>query len=151
MATLSHIVSSTRGIDIDYDATQSLFPDIKTVSQQLKDKTYTREANILLEVFEKCTGPKNFGGLGLDEKIELNESERREVLFLCEAWLESLNAVDRQSEQPTPLETRPEGRRGMTLTEKLFAMHDVQPQGSMKPGQVIRVAVDWIMASELSW
>jgi hypothetical protein len=151
MATLAQVIRSTRDINLENDDSDSLLHDIKTFAQNLKNKSYTREANILLEVFEKCTGPKNFGGLGLDEQIELSESERREVLFLCEAWLESLNAVDRQSQPPMPLAHRPKGRRGMTLTEKLFAMHDVQPQGSVKPGQVIRVAVDWIMASELSW
>ena len=151
MATLTTILSKTRGIDLRYDPSRYLLEDIKKLAQQLQEKSLDREASLLREVLEKCIGPKNFGGLGLGEHAELDEDERKEVLFLCEAWLESLNAEDRALERPTPLSSRPNGRRGMTLTEKLFAMHDVRPSGSVKPGQVIRVAVDWIMASELSW
>lgn len=39
----------------------------------------------------------------------------------------------------------------MTLTEKIFAMHDLDQRGSIKPDDMIRVDVDWVMASELSW
>lgn len=151
MASLEQLLAATRGININLEASNSPLKDIQKAAQSLREKSYVREADILSEVFEKCTGPRNFGGLGLDQQSELNESERGEILFLCEAWLESLNAADRQLQRATPLHSRPRGRRGMTLTEKLFAMHDVQPQGSVRPGQVIRVAVDWIMASELSW
>ena len=151
MATLTSILKDSRGIDLEPESSRDLLRAIKNVSQRLKEKSLEREASVLLEVSEKCMGPKNFGGLGLDAQAELDESERKEVLFLCEAWLESLNAEDRALERPAPLSSRPSGRRGMTLTEKLFAMHDVRQSGSVKPGQVIRVAVDWIMASELSW
>ncbi len=151
MATLTSLLKNARGIDLRYDPSRSLLRDIQIAAQQLKEKSLDRESKILLEVFEKCIGPKNFGGLGLDEQAELDEGERKEVLFLCEAWLESLNAEDRAMKRSVLLPDRPSGRRGMTLTEKLFAMHDVRQSGFVKPGQVIRVAVDWIMASELSW
>ena len=39
----------------------------------------------------------------------------------------------------------------MTLTEKIFEMHNVEATGSVQSGDVIRVSVDWIMASEASW
>ncbi|KAI0477507.1 hypothetical protein GGR56DRAFT_637653 [Xylariaceae sp. FL0804] len=39
----------------------------------------------------------------------------------------------------------------MNVTEKILALHDVAGKGWVRPGEVIRVAVDWIMASELSW
>lgn len=151
METLSHILNSVRGVRVDLEATRSPLGDIEDAIRHLQEKSCPQEAGVLSEVLAKCTGPKNFGGLGLDEHVDLSEAEQREVLFLCEAWLESLNATERQKQRATPLRGRPAGRRGMTLTEKLFAMHDVQPQGSVRPGQVIRVAVDWIMASELSW
>lgn len=151
MSTLPVILRSTRGIDVNVTADTSTLTDVTATIQQLRERSYTREADVLSEVLEKCIRPKNFGGLNLDERAELSDSERKEVLFLCEAWLESLNAVDKQSSQAALLHSRPKGRRGMTLTEKLFAMHDVRSTGSVKPGQVIRVAVDWIMASELSW
>lgn len=39
----------------------------------------------------------------------------------------------------------------MTLSEKIFAMHDMEQKGSVKPGELIRIHVDWVIASELSW
>lgn len=39
----------------------------------------------------------------------------------------------------------------MTLSEKIFAAHDIERRGELKPGDMIRVDVDWVMASELSW
>ncbi|KAJ5102439.1 aconitase family protein [Penicillium alfredii] len=39
----------------------------------------------------------------------------------------------------------------MTLSEKVFAMHDVDQKGSVVPGELIRVHVDWVIASEASW
>lgn len=39
----------------------------------------------------------------------------------------------------------------MTLSEKIFAAHDIEQRGELKPGDMIRVDVDWIMASEISW
>jgi hypothetical protein len=151
MASLVQILHNTRGINLDADLRGSPLQDIKSTVQQLRDKSYVREADVLSEVLEKCIGPKNFGGLGLDEEGDLSAVEQGEVLFLCEAWLESINSTEKQVQRAKPLSSRPNGRRGMTFTEKIFAMHDVQPRGSVKPGQVIRVAVDWIMASELSW
>ena len=39
----------------------------------------------------------------------------------------------------------------MTLAEKIFAAHDVARRGEVRPGDVIRLDVDWVIASELSW
>ena len=39
----------------------------------------------------------------------------------------------------------------MALSEKVFASHDVERRGVLKPGDMVRVDVDFIMASELSW
>jgi hypothetical protein len=39
----------------------------------------------------------------------------------------------------------------MTLSEKIFAAHDVERRGVLKPGDMVRVDVDFVMASELSW
>ena len=39
----------------------------------------------------------------------------------------------------------------MTLAEKILAQHDVSRKGEVKPGEVIRLDVDWVIASELSW
>ena len=156
MEDLVRIVRNCRGIELNLEEISknenaTLIQDIERVAHRLTQLSYSREADVLLEVKRKCVSPRNFGGLGLDDASESDHQQRREVLFLCEAWLESLNAVDRASHRPPPLASRPEGRGGMTLTEKIFALHDVGQSGAVKPGQVIRIAVDWIMASELSW
>lgn len=65
--------------------------------------------------------------------------------------MEALNYEDRRSSPIQPLDYRPDGRRGMTLAEKIFASHDVSRKGEVKVGDVIRLDVDWVMASELSW
>jgi hypothetical protein len=39
----------------------------------------------------------------------------------------------------------------MTISEKIFAMHDLNHKGFVAPGYIIRVHVDWILASEVSW
>ena len=39
----------------------------------------------------------------------------------------------------------------MTLGEKIFAAHDVERRGVLKPGDMVRVDVDFVIASELSW
>ena len=77
--------------------------------------------------------------------------DEKSILFLVSAYLESLNSQDRAKSVPPPLLSRPAGRRGMTLSEKIFAAHDVERRGILKAGNMIRVDVDFILASELSW
>jgi homoaconitase/3-isopropylmalate dehydratase large subunit len=39
----------------------------------------------------------------------------------------------------------------MTMAEKIFSMHDVSRRGFVRPGDIIQVEVDWILASEITW
>jgi hypothetical protein len=39
----------------------------------------------------------------------------------------------------------------MTLSEKIFAVHDVEHNEFVVPGDLIRIHVDWVIASEASW
>lgn len=154
MDGLSPLLKRCRNIDLN--ATNAAEKDKQTLSclETAADHlhgSHRREADILREVQQKCTTPTNFGGMGLTLEQTLDGEQMKEVLLLCEAWLESLNSDDTARRRPAPISSRPPGRRGMTVTEKYFALHDVEQNGSVKPGQVIRVAVDWIMASELSW
>lgn len=91
------------------------------------------------------------GGLGIYKHDSLTMQQQSEILFLVDAWLESLNSADREKLIPCLLTERPEGRRGMTMSEKIFAMHDLNQKGFVAPGDIIRVRVDWILASEVSW
>ena len=71
--------------------------------------------------------------------------------FLVTAWLEALNSNDRAKSPPQPLLDPPAGRRGMTIFEKILAMHDVDRCGPVKPGDIVTVDVDRVIASEASW
>jgi hypothetical protein len=39
----------------------------------------------------------------------------------------------------------------MTISEKIFATHDMVHKGFVVPGELVRVHVDWVIASEASW
>ncbi len=110
-----------------------------------------REAETLKEVHSLAVLDTDFGGLGFEIDQNLSVKEEAQVLFLISAWLESLNSADRSKRPVEPLARRPEGRRGMTLSEKIFAAHDIERRGELKPGDMVRVDVDWVMASEISW
>jgi len=136
------------------DSAINFLTQVRNVASALSTKDRQREADALLHVSSLCTQSQDFGGLGLSSasNAELTSQQVSEVLFLVSAWLESLNSADRCSTQTkAPLTSRPAGRRGMTVTEKIFAAHDIEGKGSVRPGDVVVVNVDWIMASEASW
>jgi hypothetical protein len=83
----------------------------------------------------------------------LTEQDIANMSFLVDAWLESLNSAARVSRLPEPIKERRMNRRLMTLTEKIFAHHasSVPTSAGVRPGDLLRVAVDWIIASEVSW
>lgn len=128
-----------------------LLQQLKSLTEILLSAGFSREAEALSDVYALSISPTDFGGLGFTADSELEQNEEAEVLFLVSAWLEALNSADRSKAPAKLLPSRPEGRRPMTLTEKIFAAHDIEKTGSVKPGDVVRVNVDWIMASELSW
>lgn len=110
-----------------------------------------REAEAISDVYARGILSPEFGGLGYQPDAELDEQQESALLFLEAAYLEALNSADRGGGTIPYLTARPEGRRGMTLSEKIFAAHDLAHKGVVKPGDVVRVKVDWILASELSW
>lgn len=75
----------------------------------------------------------------------------RVVLRIGSVGLESLNSAERCGGPIVPLVNRPAGRRPMNLTEKIFALHDVNLPGWVRTGDTIRISVDWVMASEATW
>ncbi|EAW15355.1 aconitase family protein [Aspergillus clavatus NRRL 1] len=104
-----------------------------------------------MDVLDVCSQPRDLGGLGLGAISRATVQEESEILFLVSAWLEALNSADRSRSMPPPLPSRPRGRRGMTLSEKIFAMHAIYGNGCVAPGDLVRVGVDWVLASEASW
>ncbi|KAJ2632554.1 hypothetical protein H4R22_001158 [Coemansia sp. RSA 1290] len=74
------------------------------------------------------------------------------VVRAAVAYAEGLNVEDRAAPAPG-LSVRPEGRRGMTLCEKIIAHHAIglTAPGDVRPGDMVCVSVDWTIASELTW
>lgn len=131
---------------------ENLLKQLGSLSTILRNSDYPVEAGALLDVYDLATTSTDFGGLGLAEDVEfISEQDVAEIIFLVSAQLEALNSAERAKAPLKPLSTRPAGRRGMTLGEKILAAHDIDRKGEAKPGDIIRVDVDWIMASELSW
>ncbi len=124
---------------------------VSALSATLSAHGHDREAVTLIDVLTLCTADTDFGGFGLKHDQSLNSKQEADILFTCSAWFEALNSVDRAKAPTAPLATRPEGRRPMTMTEKIFAAHDTQRKGFVKPGDIVQVDVDWVLASELSW
>ncbi|OJJ47108.1 hypothetical protein ASPZODRAFT_95818 [Penicilliopsis zonata CBS 506.65] len=157
VARLLQILYQTRevaqdGLTDDILVEEPVLGQVRRVAVALDEKGYSKEAGALNTVVTICCLSPEFGGLGLAvDSTVLAPEQESEILFLVSAWLEALNSADRAESVPPPLLTRPAGRRGMTVSEKIFAMHDVDQKGWVAPSELIRVRVDWVIASEASW
>ncbi|KAI1866711.1 uncharacterized protein JN550_007564 [Neoarthrinium moseri] len=148
---LTELLSSTRGVNIHVDANESHpLQALQVVIDGIKSE-HPREAGALESVLAIAENSTDFGGLGLSSESSVSVDKCDELVFLSSAWLESLNSADRSRQIRPPIATKPQSRRSMNVTEKIFALHDVESKGWVRPGEMIRVAVDWIMASEFSW
>ncbi|KAE8351840.1 aconitase family protein [Aspergillus coremiiformis] len=149
------IVENVRKIKIENverpSSESNLLTQLEIAQRILRSLGHLRESDALTDVLVICAQPIEQGGLGLTGYAEITAEQESEILFLVSAWLEALNSSDRAKSLPSPLSTRPEGRRGMTLSEKIFSLHDIDQRGWVAPGDLIRVDVDWVIASEASW
>ncbi|KAJ5097845.1 hypothetical protein N7532_004846 [Penicillium argentinense] len=154
LSELGNILSSSRNItlkSLPENESNNLIRNLSTVGERLRQIGKCREANAITDVLEICRQPRDLGGLGISEEESSATDQESEILFLVSAWLEALNSADYAKSPPTPLADRPAGRRGMTMSEKIFAMHDMAQRGFVAPGDLIRIHVDWVIASEASW
>ncbi|CEJ94417.1 hypothetical protein VHEMI09954 [[Torrubiella] hemipterigena] len=150
-ASLLDAVKQARNIELpDTEWPGSPLPDILKLAFLIA-KQHPRESDALQEVLDRCTTAVDFGGLGLSAEKALTDGDVAEVAFFVTAHLEALNYQDRHAAKLAAFTSRPAARRGMTLAEKIFAAHDVSRKGQVQPGDVIRLDVDWVIASELSW
>ena len=126
---------------------------LTSISSTLRSTSKRPEAATIDQVIEKVLDKKSFGGLGLSEDATVHTADVVTILDLTEAWLESLNAQDKAQNMHSTIEVRSEKTRPMNLAQKIFAYHAIGgcPIEGLATGDVIRVDIDWILASELSW
>lgn len=118
---------------------------------KLREHNLGGVAGSYADAIQRCTTEQDFGGCGFNEGDELSPENESEIVFFCSAYLEAMKSAARAKLVASVQTTRPKGRRGMTMAEKIFAMHDISRRGFVAPGDIIQVDIDWIIASELSW
>ena len=147
-------LQETRGVSVPVPMAQGGLLEIAAqFSQTLRTSGHTKEADALDQALWKCQQPIEYGGLGYDSNRALSNSEEAEVLFQIEAHLCAIKAREQGWRRPVPLLCRNAETKPMTLAQKIFAHHAIEgtPLEGLHLGDVARVAVDWIMASELSY
>lgn len=146
-----------RGINTEtlgYAQGESLLAILSETISTLAKASKHAEAEALTEVRTKLTLSPSFGGLGLGDSDVPSAAQYQEASFLCEAWLESLNSQERCRDYLDVNTHAAQGTRPMTLAQKIFTQHALgspEARRGLAVGDVVRVGVDWILASELSW
>jgi hypothetical protein len=143
-----------RGVSVPAPTAQGrLLETTAHFCQTLRTSGHTKEADALDQALWKCQQPIEYGGLGYDPNSALSNSEEAEVLFQIEAHLCAIKAREQGWRRPVPLLSKNAETKPMTLAQKIFAHHAIgaTPLEGLHLGDVARVAVDWIMASELSY
>jgi hypothetical protein len=140
------------------DGRQAIPHVLSSIAASLEDDEKHAEATALKEAIERITADNQFGGLGInngeDGPTEPTETDYANSAFIVEALLLSLNSELHSRDFLTTSSTRFNGRKPMTLAEKIFAQHWIGKTSSseeLQAAAVIRVGLDWVLSSELSW
>lgn len=128
---------------------------ISAIAATLECNRYTAEATALIDAVERITASKSFGGLGIRDGHDalVADGDYENAAFIVEAMLLSLNA-ELSSCKFLPSSGTRHAAGPMTLAQKIFAQHLVGGnalQGQLQAGTVVRVGLDWVLSSELSW
>ncbi|KAB8199396.1 hypothetical protein BDV34DRAFT_218084 [Aspergillus parasiticus] len=118
----------------------NLLQNLKIAQNTLRDYGHFREADALTDVLITRAQLPELGGLGLSEHTDLTEEQESEILF----WY-------RAKAFPAPLRTRPEGRRGMTLSEKILSLHVIDQRGSGMESTYNRLRKSGIFRNDRFW
>lgn len=115
-----------------------------------------REASVLVHALNLYCLESSEGGYGhsLEDSPWPPSAQAYEDLeFLIESWLMALSSADNARRLPPPVATKHPQHQPMTLAEKILAHHafKLPSSGGTAAGDLIRVSVDWVIASELSW
>lgn len=141
-----------RGVKIRLDVKTASLDTLAYISSVLQDAQHFAEAEALQQAWSKCTEPKEFGGLGYGKDATLTEAQINESLFQVDAFLEAVNSREGARILREPMKSKFPQTKPMTLAQKIFTHHavDICSVDGLHLRDVTRVAVDWIMASELS-
>lgn len=156
ISALESLLRTIRNVDSDTlaavsRALQTSDASIPEILTALSSLLSAAEAEAIVCVLERTTESPSHGGLGITTSTTPSPSQYEDVLFLVSAHLEALSYA-------TPLfqSTIPQAKsktHPMTLTQKIFAQHSFSqiPESGLSTGSVVRVGLDWVLASELSW
>ncbi|KAK1573053.1 aconitase [Colletotrichum navitas] len=145
-----------------------------SVESELRRREHVAEAEAIAHVTQLCATDPELGGLGIvadgvnwecpdSAPTETNDGSitdepvLREVEFLVDAWLSAVSSREAASQQARPaLRKRlgtPSNAYPMTLTEKILAYHALSLPSAkgVRPGDVVTVSLDWVIASEVAW
>jgi hypothetical protein len=154
-----NLISRARKLDLDalkIESAQSELSIDEVVlrySEALRKISKTAEADALDDAREKIIDSKNFGGLELRGVTKLSAEQQSEALFLVESWLETITSREKSLNYLSCRTSSLPGVRPMTTAQKIFAQHVIgeKPKHGLAAGDVVRIGVDWILSSELSW
>lgn len=156
---LRALISRLKQVDLDSlqiengDSELSIDQTVSRYSDALRRISKTSEAEALDDAREKIIDSKNFGGLGLQGVTCPSQEQQNEALFLIESWLEAITSREKSLNYLSCRTSSAPGVRPMTAAQKIFAQHVIgeKPRHGVAAGDVVRVGVDWILSSELSW
>lgn len=156
---LRAVISRARKLDLNSlqiksaDSELSVDETVSQYSEALRRISKTAEADALDDAREKIVDSKNFGGLDLRGVRNPSPEQQSEALFLIESWLETITSRQKSLSYLSCRQSAAPGVRPMTAAQKIFAQHVIgeKPKHGLAAGDVVRVGVDWILSSELSW
>ena len=143
------VISSFENPSGDVSAT-SILTDL---SSTLRSYGQDAEATIIDYVVEKAVDSPSHGGLGINSTSQPTPSQYAELLFLVSAHLTSFKSRNNARSYLLTLTSPTPDTQPMTLAQKIFAQHALSPipATGLSTSTVLRVGVDWILASELTW
>lgn len=157
-ATLHHVRKVPATCPLSYTWTRDIYRGPQAVllacSAELHKRGYFQEEQVILHVVDLCNADVEAGGLGFRDRRwpDFCPDELSRLLELVESWL--LTIPSQKSSPPKPsLLHKPINRQPMTLASKILAHHAIScgQTSHVAVGEILRVDVDWIIASELSW
>uniref|UniRef100_C9K7B9 Aconitase AMT8 n=1 Tax=Alternaria alternata TaxID=5599 RepID=AMT8_ALTAL len=128
---------------------------LENICTILEGQGRATHGNVIRHVLNIVVTEQELGGLGISGKSweEVDEHTLHEIKFLTDAWLTAAESRAAARHLPQPLKQQDTRRLPMNLAEKILAHHafSVPRRERVVAGDLLRVSIDWVIASELSW